>query len=92
MVIGLCGMSFYSSPHSNTGTEEYEKIQTQANDLDINPSPDNTNENDLDNTLISNTIHSGQSNQRMRYYLGLASAIFNGVWGGSIMVPMHYSG
>ena len=26
-----------------------------------------------------------------RRHLGLACAVFNGVWGGSIMVPMHYS-
>jgi len=25
------------------------------------------------------------------HYVGLAAAIFNGVWGGSILVPLHYS-
>ena len=83
-------MSFYSSPPSNT--EEYEKIQNQTNELDINSSPNNLNENELDNTLISTGISSDQTTQRIRYFLGLASAIFNGIWGGSIMVPMHYSG
>lgn len=29
---------------------------------------------------------------KRRYVLGLLSAIFNGLWGGSIMVPMHFSG
>mmetsp|Transcript_26455 Transcript_26455/g.54158 ORF Transcript_26455/g.54158 Transcript_26455/m.54158 type:complete len:221 (-) Transcript_26455:38-700(-) len=37
---------------------------------------------------VGGTIREFNNSRRQ---LGLASAVFNGVWGGSIMVPMHYA-
>jgi glucose uptake protein GlcU len=153
MIVGLWGMSFYSSPPS---FQNYAHVPTPPpslrTDIDINtaidgdfnfdahgyddddtsfdgveghisttssmtPMEDNTNQkqkaskssammiekesNDEDNFLSNpsfqdiENLASQHSRRRAtlisRRTLGLLSAIFNGCWGGSIMVPMHYA-
>jgi len=55
--------------------------------LDESSDNNNTNENSIDTnvfiTICDHKIH--------RRTVGIAAAVFNGIWGGSIMVPMHFS-
>lgn len=107
MIIGLWGMSFFSSPdreHKNGGfnTSYHGGIH---NDFD---------EDDYDGQLNIEALRSMSEDGPMgpsmlkcydfgdprdanyeqirnRRYKGLLAAVFTGTWGGSIMVPMHYA-
>jgi len=53
---------------------------------------DNTNNNDEDSSSSTSSSSSIPiSSKILKRRLGLLAAVFNGVWGGSIMVPMHYA-
>jgi hypothetical protein len=53
----------------------------------------------VDNSLMEESVQGDRSSQLSSYLcygvsmrsLGICAAIFNGLWGGSIMVPMHWS-
>ena len=134
MIIGLWGMSFYSSPV----LQNYEQEECVTSLVDIVPhgdTYDDTNDQSSDESKsdfggvseITNHIslsqlqsdndlqHSQSDNEDYfpsnpsvsglqnniqpqsraskfsKRNMGLLSAVFNGLWGGSIMVPMHYA-
>ena len=131
MILGLWGMSYYSSPEQQmcTDTINYDGLAPVAGTDDndtfslresfrdeaMHVSASSTSESsgciEMEAPVNTTALDSPQlplANDRMlterqseyagflgfrlsRRHLGLACAVFNGLWGGSIMVPMHYS-
>mmetsp|Transcript_681 Transcript_681/g.1034 ORF Transcript_681/g.1034 Transcript_681/m.1034 type:complete len:386 (+) Transcript_681:66-1223(+) len=116
MMIGLWGMSYYSSPkvipaishvkkHDEVITsweyatlrqkesDTYRTIEDSQGPMQIIADVDSSHGHSkrvhgaLNPTLTINVFGKRVTRRQM----GLACAVFNGVWGGSIMVPMHFS-
>lgn len=130
MVVGLWGMSYYSSPEQAHSEEEstvgrassVTRSESEGRHLEKyqEVETDEADDSPYQSKLVDDIIADDESSQRTmssgnplelstrkdserrdtvnlwgykicRRRLGLAGAVFNGVWGGSIMVPMHYS-
>mmetsp|Transcript_15944 Transcript_15944/g.30074 ORF Transcript_15944/g.30074 Transcript_15944/m.30074 type:complete len:365 (+) Transcript_15944:155-1249(+) len=95
MVAGLWGMSYYSSPsdgrHDIDQDEGADSLDRDSNEpssrlgYDRVATETTRGEDDLfENDTIDNGIW-------RRRRLGIIAAVFNGIWGGSVMVPMQYA-
>lgn len=106
MMTGLWGMSYYSSPQAQH-LEPGEIVDIHCDGYSgVNPNEHSSDvdENDQDESFQEETdvfddeaslaplpdvsICGRKISQRK---LGMAAAVFNGAWGGSIMVPMKYA-
>lgn len=73
-----------------TDTEDF--TDEEANDDDIIIVPTTADANDDDITIVPTTAEIPFCGRKMsKRKLGLAAAVFNGAWGGSIMVPMKFA-
>mmetsp|Transcript_10304 Transcript_10304/g.15827 ORF Transcript_10304/g.15827 Transcript_10304/m.15827 type:complete len:337 (+) Transcript_10304:93-1103(+) len=81
MVAGIVGMSYYSSVNS-----EYEEC-----DNDEEEEGEINDENDDTIRLPDHDVVVIFGCKIKKRTLGIMAAAFNGIWGGSIMVPMHFS-
>jgi hypothetical protein len=104
MMAGLWGMSYYSSakaqsiPHDldhlsvDSYPGGYHGVHVQRSDVtDTEDLPDEEG-NDDDVTIVPTTAEIPFCGRKMsKRKLGLAAAVFNGAWGGSIMVPMKFA-
>lgn len=96
MIVGLWGMSYYSSPDGIQSIEEGD-ICLDGTNSDVSSSrlgydrveSETTTTSREDEFLENNTQTNNSLWQRRR--LGITAAVFNGVWGGSVMVPMQYA-
>lgn len=100
MIAGLWGMSYYSSPSeddignnrgSTTGIENsvQQNVNAPSSMLGYDrfvPEPFADELVDMENENIQ---ENPVSIKRRR--IGIAAAVFNGVWGGSVMVPMQFA-
>ena len=77
LVIGLWGMSYFSQPEKG-GRKESDDVGVGV------PSDSKT-------LLPASDSPTPLTSPSSRRYKGLLAAVFNGFWGGSIMVPMHYA-
>jgi len=117
MIVGLLGMSFYSSPNrlqlledsaegqergqeqNGLGKTKFRNLGYTKCDSDADESDDGdlfTTEGDSEVGIRAggNFKSSGTETKTSITHsrrLGLLAAIFNGLWGGSVMVPMHYA-
>ena len=105
MMVGLWGMSYYSSPkaqieemdHCSVNSQhsgEYHGIHAHssvAEDEDEESFHEETDVYDDDNAvqLPPDDVIWGRKISKRK--LGMAAAVFNGAWGGSIMVPMKFA-
>jgi len=105
MIFGLWGMSFYSSSSStldppDNGMQRGQQEQTTAAKNKFknlgyarcDSDADETDDGNLfppEDDSVSSGVETSSIKSRRR--MGLAAAVFNGVWGGSVMVPMHYA-
>lgn len=97
---GLWGMSYYSSPKaqsipSGRISDTYRSVRGQESDVsDIEGDMGVEREASLDDeiTVVPTTAEISFCGRKLsRRTLGLAAALFNGVWGGSIMVPLKFA-
>jgi hypothetical protein len=88
MISGLIGMSVYGvpTPDSSLPNSKYSPLSDSEDPISSDPRLDSIL-NSSPGLLPPPTKPSGRSSR----FKGLAAAVFNGVWGGSIMVPMHYA-
>lgn len=102
LILGLIGMSYFSIP----APVEIKYIHARdRSDMvltaDINEKYDRQGRSEMVNLSIA-FDESGDFTEdsealvvadsvATRWWKGLASACFNGIWGGSVLVPMHYS-
>lgn len=106
MIIGLWGMSFYSSPMKLQDSETQEQMleiglcqSSKVSKLSPPPKVDSTEVEPITNSEYNNDLvyddrivgSSSTLSVLSQRKLGLIAAVCNGVWGGSIMVPMHYA-
>lgn len=116
MMMGLWGMSYYSSPNGQQHLEEmldqcsvgadqtsvrsdgYHGLNAQSTQNDDTNDPDEesiqeeTEVYDDDSGIVSplpDVVFCGRKVSQRK--LGMAAAVFNGAWGGSIMVPMKFA-
>ena len=104
MVAGLVGMSKFGVPTG--GGEErggggggdkakYSPLAGDAERLVVDDDDGDIRDKHLDTILNSNPGKSAAKGnvreERGEIFKGLLAACFNGIWGGSIMVPMHYA-
>mmetsp|Transcript_12119 Transcript_12119/g.17768 ORF Transcript_12119/g.17768 Transcript_12119/m.17768 type:complete len:337 (-) Transcript_12119:183-1193(-) len=81
MMAGIVGMSVYSAAKA----PEYEECDDEEKE-EVNDGENNSNNCSSNNDAVS--VFGCKLKRRT---LGIMAAVFNGTWGGSIMVPMHFS-
>lgn len=88
MVAGLWGMSYYSisdDPNESVSdTEDFQMVHYNCPSQPIVVSEHGEHQ-DLYPTTVADSF------RKRRRRIGLWSAAFNGLWGGSVMVPMKYA-
>lgn len=102
MIIGIYGMSHYSSPEPSvghglvTGNDDEPEHSRGARDGYIDVKGDEMvamdaelEETDSTGSQLETITVLGRKFSRRT--LGICAAVFNGTWGGSIMVPMHWA-
>lgn len=77
MVFGLLGMSYFSLAPSRVTIRPYSDVRIETHELGFKHEKKND----------ESKLQSVMSKRRR----GLAAAVFNGVWGGSITVPMKFA-
>ena len=89
MMIGLWGMSYFSSPNRAhvVHDEENSLIESLLSDDDAELDY-NENEEDIIDAPQEETKWIHRLTKRQ---LGLLCAVIDGIWGGSILVPMHFA-
>lgn len=98
MIVGLWGMSYFSSPQKGQMDQVINEENSLAQSLlsdhnDYNECASNEN----DDASTQNNIHPQVINFEGRFIrlnprqIGLLCATIDGVWGGSILVPMHFA-
>jgi glucose uptake protein GlcU len=93
MVAGLWGMSFFSQPEKNPDTDDDNRKMSDPPGDDASSYASSTTGGDGAALLPSShtSASSAENSAKSRRNRGLLAAVFNGLWGGSIMVPMHYA-
>eukprot|EP00518_Triparma_eleuthera_P012341 CAMPEP_0182468844 /NCGR_PEP_ID=MMETSP1319-20130603/16133_1 /TAXON_ID=172717 /ORGANISM="Bolidomonas pacifica, Strain RCC208" /LENGTH=370 /DNA_ID=CAMNT_0024669091 /DNA_START=99 /DNA_END=1208 /DNA_ORIENTATION=- len=100
LVGGLVGMSVFSEGEGGgQSPERDEKAEGGINDKSVLLTPDphflagGSDRSVVDSGMASasSAPTSGAAGGTTSRAKGLAAAVFNGLWGGSIMVPMHYA-
>ena len=99
MILGLCGMAYFSSPHNvkatvgdmedyqaHTSNIGYREVQIERKKFDDAFPADGLESmtHDPSGVVLCGRVLPNRS-------LGIAAAAFCGLWGGSVMVPMHYA-
>lgn len=92
MMMGLWGMSFFSSPqraHQVIAVEDTPLAEPLLPDeeAEVIVEEDTCNEDSSQTSVIESKWLSRLSKRQ----IGLSCAIIDGVWGGSILVPMHFA-
>lgn len=86
MVVGLWGMSYYSSPDGVPVEESDSCLDTNSDMPSTRLGYDRVgSETSTEDELLEND-NSSNNNLRQRRRVGIAAAVFNGIWGGSVMV------
>lgn len=105
IMLGIVGMSYYSSPDSNTRPSKHDTAVTKdmehgghhghVNDDHPNSDAASPHQRHQDNEVKIHHQHVSVLGMKMltltKRQTGIAAAMFNGIWGGSIMVPMKWS-
>lgn len=87
MMIGLWGMSFFSSPNRVAEDEENSLVESLLSNDNAELDYNEENEEDIDAPQEETKwIHRLNNRQ-----IGLLCAVIDGLWGGSILVPMHFA-
>lgn len=106
MMVGLWGMSYYSSPKAQVEEQmcdhgsvisqhsaEYRGIHAHASDAENEEEESFHEETDVyDDDIVeipTDVVIWGRKISKRK--LGMAAAVFNGAWGGSIMVPLKFA-
>jgi Transmembrane family, TMEM144 of transporters len=102
MVVGIIGMAVYSVPESFESEVVPVILPQRENQLLENRFNDDVTDRSNETHIpITESIKTGEYSSLQecvsgptspKYFLGILAAVFNGVWGGSIMVPMQWSG
>lgn len=107
MIIGLWGMSYYSSPvilqvveegerrdhEKDFGHKKLKNLRYTKCDSDIDENDDGLFMTKEDSETRMRAVRNKKCSkfEPTIHQMGLAAAIFNGIWGGSVLVPMHYA-
>ena len=103
MMAGLWGMSYYSSPKAQLLDMDHQSVVSRSRGYrGVHAHPSDTDDEVLfheemdasvDDTVEDSpppdVVICGRKISQRR--LGMAAAVFNGAWGGSIMVPMKFA-
>lgn len=97
MIVGLWGMSYFSSPQKGQVDQVNEENSLAESLLSDHNDNNDCASNDHDDASTQNDIQSQVAFFEWRFIrlnrrqIGLLCATFDGVWGGSILVPMHFA-